>query len=469
MKHRIRRQVLELDLPRAEGARAMAQEASRLFQEVVLPQLDTLFTQLAPADRYIRIDRLEIDLRQIPEKDFARHFVEICVEQVSRQISILVAEAGPDNTSKDQVQVLTGSAQVMEILGDFLRNGTLPWRARGVSLQTLEEKLLPLLKKRSSMLVEEIRAWAKINPVVIQRLIWQFSLPFVEELLALLLNLEPERFTAFLRQLEAQLIRPWTPLQRQGVLLELAREPKPKKLPTATSWEHAVQWWYESPAWAEVSALLKPAAILPELAGKSTKHKSLAAPTAAVQDSKNEQSAVRDRRSRRAVAPPEGEPVTYAGLVLLTPYISSFFNNLSIQPQAGQPKSAFRAVHLLYHLATGQEQPEEPDLYLPKILCGLAPDEPVPQQISLTDTEKTESENLLRAVINNWPVLRNTGPDGLRSAFLQRDGLLYSKIDSDDLRLVVERKSQDLLLERLPWGFSVVKFSWTDYLINVEW
>ncbi len=468
MKHRIRRQVLELDLPRAEGARAMAEEASRLFQEKVLPQLDTLFTQLAPPDKYIRIDRLEIDLRQIPEKDFARHFVETCVEQLTRQISQLVVEVEKDAQSNDQVRILSEPAQLIEMLGAFLRSGTLPWRARSIALPTLEEKLQRVLQERPGRLVEKIRAWVQVNPASMKRLIWQFSPTFVDEVVARLLDLNPPRFVRLLRQLETQLIRNWTPLQRQQILIALALAPPSAKLPTSEAWEQAVEWWYTSAAWFAVAPLLKPTALSPDIRKKLKLELVDTEQAFTLQTDRKEQPQQRSNRVSRS-AQAEGEPLTLAGLVLLTPYISSFFNNLNIQPQPEQPESAFRAVHLLYHLATGQEQAEEPDLHLPKLLCGLAVDEPVPQQVFLTDTEKAESENLLRAVINNWPVLKSTSPDGLRSAFLQRNGLVYRKIDSDDLRLVVERKSQDLLLERLPWGFSVVKFSWADYLINVEW
>jgi hypothetical protein len=35
--------------------------------------------------------------------------------------------------------------------------------------------------------------------------------------------------------------------------------------------------------------------------------------------------------------------------------------------------------------------------------------------------------------------------------------------------LIVERKAQDVLLEKLNWNISLVKFPWKKELITVEW
>ena len=79
MTHRIRRQILELELPREAGAVALQRQAGHVFQEKVLPRLDELFSQIAPADRIVRLDRLEIDLGSIGETNWERNFVERCV------------------------------------------------------------------------------------------------------------------------------------------------------------------------------------------------------------------------------------------------------------------------------------------------------------------------------------------------------------------------------------------------------
>ena len=57
--------------------------------------------------------------------------------------------------------------------------------------------------------------------------------------------------------------------------------------------------------------------------------------------------------------------------------------------------------------------------------------------------------------------------DGLRDAFLKRDGLLIKK--EDGWLLQVERKTLDVLLDKIPWGYSTVSLPWNSYLVFVEW
>jgi hypothetical protein len=124
-------------------------------------------------------------------------------------------------------------------------------------------------------------------------------------------------------------------------------------------------------------------------------------------------------------------------------------------------------VHLLKFLATGQKKVPEYALVFEKILCGLPADMPVPLDVILTDEEIAESESLLKAVITHWNVLKNTSTDGLRESFIKRDGLLTRK--ENGWLLQVERKTLDVLLDSIPWGFSTISLVWTRDLIFVEW
>jgi hypothetical protein len=57
--------------------------------------------------------------------------------------------------------------------------------------------------------------------------------------------------------------------------------------------------------------------------------------------------------------------------------------------------------------------------------------------------------------------------NGLRENFLKRDGLIRKK--ENDWHLHVERKTMDVLLDRIPWGYSMVQLPWSTYFISVEW
>jgi hypothetical protein len=70
-------------------------------------------------------------------------------------------------------------------------------------------------------------------------------------------------------------------------------------------------------------------------------------------------------------------------------------------------------------------------------------------------------------VIAHWRALGSTSVAGLRESFLQREGCLSRK--DDDWRLLVETRSYDMLLDRLPWGFATIKYSWMPGAIRVDW
>jgi hypothetical protein len=121
----------------------------------------------------------------------------------------------------------------------------------------------------------------------------------------------------------------------------------------------------------------------------------------------------------------------------------------------------------LRYLATGTENFFGGNMVLEKFICGLPLKFPLERESQLTDVLKEEAEHLLAEVIRQWPVLKNTSPDGLRQLFIQRQGKLVKS--RDGFKLLVERKSQDVLLEKLHWNYSIVKFPWRDDLLFVEW
>lgn len=171
------------------------------------------------------------------------------------------------------------------------------------------------------------------------------------------------------------------------------------------------------------------------------------------------------------VSPAEGSIyyINNAGLILLHPYLSFCFDALGLREgKAFKDEAAsHKAVQLLGYLAHGEEDIPEYDLVLPKILCGIQPATPVRRFIPLTAAEKTEANELLAAVISHWNALGNTSPDGLRGNFLMREGKLEWR--EEEWQLYVTQQSYDMLLNSLPWGFSVVGLSWMPWLIKTVW
>jgi len=449
MTHRIRHQILELELPREAGAVALQRRASRVFQEQVLPRLDEAFSRIAPADRVVRIERLELDLGEIAEANWERDFVEKCVEQISQQVAEKAFEVDADQS----VKTLSAEENAVAVFRHFLETGTLPWYAKQLTLSGLEQMLSKNLGGGSTFGGQEIRRLLKQNDHALQRLVWQFSGAFAEKVVAAAVELPPEWIQQAIQIRQSQTGqkvagREFVVLAK--VLLNMEVSVQKNRLPEA--------------------ALL--AQIFSEESLSSVK------PTQTNADQEPE----RPSQNRPKTNAPEGYLIDNAGLVLLAVYLPPFFKKLGIEilDEKQLPESLklsgssitdqhYRSVHLLHFLATGLEHPEEPVLVLPKILCGLSLETPIPKDFDLTEEEKNEATRLLEAIVRNWPVLKNTSPDGLRSGFIQRAGLLTWSENRASWVLRVERLGQDLLLEKLPWSYSVIKLPWMGEMVQVEW
>lgn len=189
-------------------------------------------------------------------------------------------------------------------------------------------------------------------------------------------------------------------------------------------------------------------------------------------------------REARSARPADTEPriqssavsvfplvVTQAGLILLHPFLSRFFENLGIKdarqtvlPAASLP----RAAALLHWLATGDEEVYEFELGFIKILLGLPPGCSLPVSSGLLhESDREEADALLQAVLEHWTALKSTSAAALRQSFLRRRGLVRE--EEQGFRLQVEPEPFDVLLGTLPWGLGTVKLSWMKKPIFTDW
>lgn len=156
-------------------------------------------------------------------------------------------------------------------------------------------------------------------------------------------------------------------------------------------------------------------------------------------------------------------------MVILGGYLARLFAMLNYTADGAfvSPQASERAAHLLQWMVDGSLASEEHHLVLNKLLCGLALDTPLVQDVVLSEHELDTARGLLEAVIAHWRALGSTSVAGLRQTFLQREGRLWH--EGPAWRLRVAPSAFDMLLDRLPWGLSTVKFPWMTEVLHVEW
>ncbi|MEO1517080.1 MAG: contractile injection system tape measure protein [Bacteroidota bacterium] len=174
----------------------------------------------------------------------------------------------------------------------------------------------------------------------------------------------------------------------------------------------------------------------------------------------------------RQIKTPKAEKIYYvenAGLVLLWPYLQRFLEHIGWvkKKEFIDEEKRLQSILLLQHLVDGGQQWQEPLLPLNKLLCGHSLWKSLPTTLDLTDELTSESTDLLKAVIRNWPILKRTTVDGLRQSFLQREGKL--ELLDNGWKLSVSRQSYDMLIDQIPWTIRMVKLPWMKKMLRVEW
>ena len=161
-----------------------------------------------------------------------------------------------------------------------------------------------------------------------------------------------------------------------------------------------------------------------------------------------------------------------AGLSLLIPFLPAAMRDAGLLNQDGDfPDHRARAVAILLLAEATGESTIPPSglvtdpLALNKILCGW------PEEIPWTGEKLPEAackaaDRILHTVAAHWKAMAGLDAQSLRREFLQRRGVLKR---APYPVLHVEKKTQDTLLNDLPWVLSIIRTPWMDAPMKVAW
>jgi len=165
-----------------------------------------------------------------------------------------------------------------------------------------------------------------------------------------------------------------------------------------------------------------------------------------------------------------GISVQYAGLVFLHPFFSSLFTISGIITEGDKQipvRNLSKAAALLHFVATGREELFEFELGFIKLLLGMDPSDSLAVSKGLlTQNQMEEVESMLQAVVSLWSSIGNTSNDGLRTTFIQRNGMLYPF--ENGWKVILESAAYDMLINTIPWSYSIIKLPWMDKPIYSE-
>lgn len=455
MKHLVNQLRIEIHCPSEEQALQLRHSFGLVLQQQIEIVIDRVCSRYISDDEWIRLDKLEINLGSFSSHTFYQSFAEVFSGKFEEVLVQKIASISPDER-KESIQ-----RSHIELLQYFLLSGTMPWwadeQALDINAITIEQLQQHPDRVKSFLLRN------RANENLWRRIVLQLNTGTRAKIIAALpalfeikqvyktwidmivsRNIVPGRSQELLDRSLADIV-----LENVSVLSVAINDN-----PLQHIFEKSLSRIFQNASSKELQEI---AAALPVIsAGQGP------APTNALQDEVNLPPA--------DIAPVAEKYISkYAGAVLLAQFLRPFFQKLNLLDGiAWKSKTAqYKGVQLIRFLCTGEQHTPEYSLVLEKLLCGIPLEEPVPFDASLEQEELDEAQVLLHAVIEHWQALRNTSIDGLRNSFLMRDGSL-SRNDTHWL-LQVERKTMDVLLEKLPWGYTTITLPWNNYLIYVEW
>ena len=506
--HIIGKQIVKMEIDSTLDAFAIQQDVGWILKERIFPRLEKLFDELAPPGVYVRIDKLEISVGDLHPEKLESQLTAKVLEAV--RASIRGEKTFTDQSPSIAISRLRPELAQLQAFAHFLRYGHLPWWTKRTAEDNWEESIILALKIAKTEDIGGLRSVLRTK-VARQRLFWQFSEPLwetlalvlepalrsaLEPLKKILLHKLPEKLRSRLLttvwtqqefwlvvydqlhaysgtyQLEEHILRKYIDKSFQAfakaeTVLSATFSALRKEIPEildAEKYEIVQQILSESQnlrQLQETSKFVEPST--PDPGAKIFKE------TLSEKDLESIQPLESASRAEGDASFEEGVFIQNAGLIILHPFLAPLFAELGYTEngQFKNEESQYRAVHLTQYLARGAMDEAEYELMLNKLLCGMPLNAPLPRNIDLSDTEKTEADHLLEVVIGHWTALRNTSPDGLRFNYFMREGKLIQKHASWQLQ--VEAKTHDILLNKLPWGIGMIQLSWMPDRMTVEW
>ena len=474
-RHLIQKFIIELQVHPEKEAYSLQSKCNELVKGKLLQRLDPLFNNFFERGKVFRIEKLEIDLGAISIDDIEKLFVDRCLFELSEQLGRMNIKRSHEQ--EPTIERLNRKQTILDQFFYFLQMGQLPWSAMKPRFDFWQQQVLQAIEEEKEYFTTHFSTLVADHPDVIDRLLQQFDGTFIVkivysyeagtkkeifELLKLLMHEETKiKIPGFIKRLSAILMRSLfqnrsheaiDQVRRLSVWLQKNVVPY-SELPLSISLKQELELSLQN---------FGPFSVMHDVVpGEKTQS-----------DIENEMNKV--EKADKNINKDGYEQAVYidnAGLVLLHPFLPGLFEELGYTA-AREFLSAdmkCRAVHMLQFIVNGEEEMPEYFLSLNKLFCAMENDEHIDRFIRLTDAEKDEAIKLIQAVIGHWTVLKNTSVEGLQQGFLQRHGKLSFNAADGYWKLQIEKTGIDVLLEKLPWGFSYIQLPWMKYSLITEW
>lgn len=481
--HIIHKVSIEVNVQNKEKAYQIKDNINSFLTMDVFPKLEkyiNTFQDKFP-DATLQISRLTLDLDESAtslDTILKDNIVALFEKEFEATIKPAL-ESGFDTEKNSQISLLSEPEKLLQTFIHFLEKGTMPWwHSNENAINILESGVF---KKIISAKGFEIRmASVLLKSRVQERIINQLTDAQIKQIcLSILKNKD---FTidfqaTIIKQLSTITLADrsaiWTMIlnilrtylsNSSANLEEYALQQLLKTIPVLKTIQNTAS---EEQAWKEILPLFPFIKQSESLA--SAKNKALKkSPEEAQQPKKKTESLQNDKKEHNDTTVAEkGYYVQNAGLVLIHPFMANLFKYCDlIDPKTHQLTNPELCVHLLHYIATGKTNQPESDMLLEKFLCNIPLHESISRHVKLSRKHKAQAKKVIEAVQQNWSAMKTASAELLQNEFFQRPGKLEL---NENNTLTVERKAQDIFLDKLSWGIGLIKLPWQEQFIYVNW
>lgn len=454
----------------------MQQQVSGHYWKDIVPVMASVFDELSNNEETIRIDRLEIDLGVLSEKEINQSSWEGAIlEAIRKQLFEKIGERQRSPWVIHEPKVISTCRQWLF----YMQKGYLPWNAVEVNGAWYDIVLETLAVDHGS--VSELRKVIKLDPVVSHRIVVQHKTDFLVKLIEILTAQRHQDLPGIIEVLDNMFLQvnlsgfkgKKIMKSTQTIWLLLIREVagSEKQLSSQSLVESILRrhWPLNSNFhFPDKKNVLVRDIIFP-VVNKLKKEGVRPASADTEMDTHEKVFDGYKKEKNKIESIDQGIYLQNAGVVLLHPFLSSLFKRLKFVKEGRfeNIQAQQRALYVIHYMATGHVGAEEYELPVAKVLCAWALDKPVAKNIELSPDELSETDAMIGVAIEQWAVVKNTSVNGLREGFLQRSGKLFTEKDKVYLR--IETQAIDVLLDQLPWVLSMIKLPWMKELLRVEW
>lgn len=517
--HHIQQQLINLDWFNVAEPRQLKDQLAKFARQQLLPQMELVFDELTRDGRLIQFDKVVIDLGDIYASNWQQTFCEKFVVQLKEQLFQHTSDRQlPGENIEDEVQ---GAEIIFKQFLFFLHHGRLPWwgaTRETAILRKAVSRFTPAqwrqlgqaidkdeqARRRLIVFCQDEQLERYCNAVfglnnVVQILLFFVPIPSddtlfqswrhycwsrlfelataqrqpkvvttcLQELLALRAVVgtrikdssqgeKPLELNEQSRQAMSALPEPWrtwiAPLLKSDCRWEVNEhnaERLLRRLMAGENFTTFIRLIMQAPL--DIGLLPEPSAL------------DEARPAFEKEISNMSQSI---KKRDKAVESPIS--VAAAGMVIVHPFIQELFREqfLLAEQDFRSEECRHTGVHMLAYLAFGNLDIEEYDVLLAKLLCAM----PWEQSLlpwELADEQREACDQLLLAALHHWSALKSQSVQFLRQQFFWRNGKL--KNTDDGWRLTIEKRAQDILLDKLPWGVGVIRMPWMKKMLYVTW